>query len=122
MMIKRVQWRIWKKIIITSYEKVSTIAFHFSEWLLFGHLSRRGVEIPHCGRVSCLTYFPCISNKLLSTGIATIAIHGAELMKLLATVHTSDPVTVLFCPSIGFFTFGAHIFAGNGCFWFIFTS
>jgi hypothetical protein len=82
----------------------------------------RGVEMPHCGRVRCLTYFPYISNKLLSTGIATITIHSTELMKPPATVHTSDPVTVLFCHSIGFFTFGAHIFAGTGCFWLMFTS
>jgi hypothetical protein len=66
--------------------------------------------------------FLVFSNKLLTTGIATIAIHSAQFVKPLATVHTSDTVTVLFRRGIGFFTFRAHIFAGTGYFWFIFTS
>jgi hypothetical protein len=78
-----------------------------------------GVEMPHCGRVSCLTYFPCFffSNKLLTTGIVTVATHSAQLMKPLAAVH--NLIQSPFCSVV---PQGAHNFAGTGCFWFIFTS
>jgi hypothetical protein len=34
-----------------------------------------------------------------------IATHSAQLMKPLAAVRTSDPVTVLFCRGLGFFIY-----------------
>jgi hypothetical protein len=46
------------KIIIASYEKANTIVFNFLECLL-AIFPDGGVHMPHCGRVSCLTYFPC---------------------------------------------------------------